>query len=230
MADFKIKSAVGTGNKTLLQSQDQTGSNYAIQIGDAGATTLTNATLTTATMTTATIGTLTDANMTGGSIGDAVGGGAGLSKVNFHEQWYLTTSFEGAITGTGVNGWTEFGNYGTGAMVCTSGTWTFPSTGYWQIDVKWTWNNANLNTTAAPWVEGMIKTVISGSKTIVDYQYSNWANNSGTDYGTSYGSYIYDVTNTTTHKLELATQGGATVRTSAGISNTKVTFTRLGDT
>ena len=51
MADFKIKSAVGTGNKTLLQSQDQTDSNYAIQIGDGGATTLTNATLTNATIT-----------------------------------------------------------------------------------------------------------------------------------------------------------------------------------
>ena len=51
MADFKIKSAAGTGNKTLIQGQDQSGSNYAIQVGDAGATTLTNATLTTATIT-----------------------------------------------------------------------------------------------------------------------------------------------------------------------------------
>ena len=46
MADFKIKSAAGTGNKTLIQGQDQSGSNYAIQVGDAGATTLTNATIT----------------------------------------------------------------------------------------------------------------------------------------------------------------------------------------
>ena len=40
MADFIIKSAAGTGNKTLIQGQDQSGSNYAIQIGDAGAITL----------------------------------------------------------------------------------------------------------------------------------------------------------------------------------------------
>ena len=46
MADFKIKSAAGTGNKTLIQSQDQSDSNYAIQVGDAGATTLHNATIT----------------------------------------------------------------------------------------------------------------------------------------------------------------------------------------
>ena len=37
MADFKIKSAAGTGNKTLIQGQDQSGSNYAIEIGDGGA-------------------------------------------------------------------------------------------------------------------------------------------------------------------------------------------------
>ena len=46
MANFIIKSAAGTGNKTLIQGQDQSGSNYAIQVNDAGATTLTNATIT----------------------------------------------------------------------------------------------------------------------------------------------------------------------------------------
>ena len=46
MADFIIKSAAGTGNKTIIQGQDQSGSNYAIQVGDAGASTLHNATIT----------------------------------------------------------------------------------------------------------------------------------------------------------------------------------------
>ena len=46
MADFKIKPSAGTGNKMLIQSQDQSSSAYAIQVGDAGATTLTNATIT----------------------------------------------------------------------------------------------------------------------------------------------------------------------------------------
>jgi hypothetical protein len=40
MADFKIKSAAGTGNKTLIQSENQIDSNYAIQIGAGGASTL----------------------------------------------------------------------------------------------------------------------------------------------------------------------------------------------
>ena len=49
MADFIIKSASGTGNKTLIQGQDQSDSNYAIQIGDGGASTLHNATITSGT-------------------------------------------------------------------------------------------------------------------------------------------------------------------------------------
>ena len=43
MADFKIKSAAGTGNKILIQSENQTDSNYAIEIGASGASTLHNA-------------------------------------------------------------------------------------------------------------------------------------------------------------------------------------------
>ena len=63
MADFKIKSAAGSGNKTLLQGQDQVDSAYAIEIGDAGATTLTNATL------------------TAGSLASGVTGGSGLTAL-----------------------------------------------------------------------------------------------------------------------------------------------------
>jgi hypothetical protein len=61
MADFKIKSGAGSGNKTLLQGQDQVDSAYAIEIGDAGATTLTNATI------------------TAGSLASGVTGGSGLT-------------------------------------------------------------------------------------------------------------------------------------------------------
>jgi len=56
MADLKIKAGAGSTNKLLIQSQDQANNDYAIQIGDAGATTLTNATLTNATMSAGTIG------------------------------------------------------------------------------------------------------------------------------------------------------------------------------
>jgi len=50
MADLKIKAGAGSTNKLLIQSQDQANNDYAIQIGDAGATTLTNATMTAGTI------------------------------------------------------------------------------------------------------------------------------------------------------------------------------------
>lgn len=37
MADFKIKSTAGTGNKLLIQSENQSGSDYAIEVGSSGA-------------------------------------------------------------------------------------------------------------------------------------------------------------------------------------------------
>lgn len=46
MADLKIKAGAGSTNKLLIQSQDQANNDYAIQIGDGGATTLTNTTIT----------------------------------------------------------------------------------------------------------------------------------------------------------------------------------------
>tara|TARA_B100001250_G_scaffold74918_1_gene61259 strand:- start:302 stop:955 length:654 start_codon:yes stop_codon:yes gene_type:complete len=76
MADLKIKAGAGSTNKLLIQSQDQANNDYAIQIGDAGATTLTNATLTNATITAGTfpaghiLHTQYDSYSTQGTIGD----------------------------------------------------------------------------------------------------------------------------------------------------------------
>ena len=81
MADFKIKSGAGSGNKTLLQGQDQVDSAYAIEIGDAGATTLTNATL------------------TAGSLASGVTGGSGLTALGTVTSGVL----EDAVTYRNIN-------------------------------------------------------------------------------------------------------------------------------
>jgi len=223
MANLIIKSSA---DNLVLKGSGQTGSDTAITVGATGTTTFAeNATLS---------GTANNfGTVTAGTIASGVTGGAGLSdvpKMNFHEQWGLNSVFSGANT-SGIAGWTEFGNYGAGAMVCDgSGNWTFPSTGYYKIEMKWSWNNGNSNTTPTAWIEGIINTRISGTTAVVDYQYGNWSNNSGTDYQTAFGSYIYDVTDTTTHKIVVGTQGAATVQTASGKQNTTITFLRLGDT
>ena len=85
MADFIIKSAAGTGNKTLIQGQDQSGSAYAIQIGDAGATTLTNATITAGTF-------------PAGHVLQVVMGDVETGAVTSSSATHATTDLEVAIT------------------------------------------------------------------------------------------------------------------------------------
>ena len=113
MANFIIKSAAGTGNKTLIQGQDQSGSAYAVQVNDAGATTLTNATI------------------TAGSIASAVD----VGKITNIDVWRLTTSFSGGGFITANLERQDTGNpsaLGTG-MTESSGVFTFPATGHWLV-------------------------------------------------------------------------------------------------
>tara|TARA_Y100001963_G_C6741370_1_gene429148 strand:- start:407 stop:988 length:582 start_codon:yes stop_codon:yes gene_type:complete len=91
MADFKIKSASGTGNKTLIQGQDQSDSNYAIQIGDGGASTLHNATITAGTFPT-------------GMLVQAVCNPTIVSNTTTHTSEAVAASVTGQITITSGNG------------------------------------------------------------------------------------------------------------------------------
>ena len=93
------------------------------------------------------------------------------------------------------------------------------------------WNNSNSNAVEVGWIEGYIFTRISSSNVVVQYQYSNWDDiESGSDYGTANGSYIYDVTNTGTHLVGFGTQAPRSIRTQSSVSNTTATFKRLADT
>ena len=117
MADFKIKSTAGTGNLTLLQSQDQSGSDYAIKIGDSGASTLTNETLTRPTLTTPNLGTpsaitLTNATFPAGHIVQTVqntynGDHSAVKNGNTSERVVLSGNhhWTGQITNVGADNW-----------------------------------------------------------------------------------------------------------------------------
>ena len=113
MADLKIKAGAGSTNKLLIQSQDQSNNDYAIQVGDAGATTLTNATLTNATLTTAT--------MTAGTLASGV-------ILNHDAKENAWSRFATANTDKSSAGVVDFGGSGfigsnitesSGRMTCT---------------------------------------------------------------------------------------------------------------
>ena len=206
MADFKIKSASGTGNKTLIQGQDQSGSNYAIEIGDGGASTLHNATITS---------------------------GSGLVGIKNLSKWLVTTSF-GQSSGTNVfdSNWAVvpstrgYSALGTD-MTQSSGVFTFPSTGYWLV----AFFCAGRGNSAAPVVTANIETTTDNSSYSAASSGFWYSGGDATKQHTTV-YWLFDVTSTTTHKCRFS--AGVTAATFFECSSTVLQngamFIRLGDT
>ena len=206
MADFKIKSASGTGNKTLIQGQDQSGSNYAIEIGDGGASTLHNATITS---------------------------GSGLVGIKNLSKWLVTTSF-GESSGTNVfdSNWAVvpstrgYSALGTD-MTQSSGVFTFPSTGYWLV----AFFCAGRGNSAAPVVTANIETTTDNSSYSAASSGFWYSGGDATKQHTTV-YWLFDVTSTTTHKCRFS--AGVTAATFFECSSTVLQngamFIRLGDT
>ena len=123
-----------------------------------------------------------------------------------------------------------YGGIGT-AMTYSSGIFTFPTTGYWLIDFtamfyhnnESRFNNATCYTTTNNSSYGISN---YGSCLLQITQSDN-------AYGCASSSFIFDVTDTTTHKCKFASDvsaGGATMAGSTGTNQTIATFIRLGDT
>ncbi len=114
------------------------------------------------------------------------------------------------------------------AMSESSGIWTFPETGIYQI----LWNVQYKDPQAAG---NRCTTIIS--VTTDNSSYSTATDNSGNFESTSsrasiLASHIFDVTDTTTHKCKLNAQntGTVTLHSADSQSRTWVQFIRLGDT
>jgi hypothetical protein len=120
-----------------------------------------------------------------------------------------------------------FDKIGTG-MSESSGVFTFPSTGYWLVLCQ-IYYRATGGTNA--FIEAYLQTTTDNStynniSTIID------GGQASNDYGGLYGSFIFDVTSTTTHKcrLSVAAQVSCQINGSTSSSFTSLTFIRLGDT
>ena len=187
MADFKIKSTAGTGNKTLIQSRDQSGSSYAIQVGDAGATTLTNATIT----------------MSAGTIGSGVAFPKGVSQDYNYLLRTLTsgTSNGGALGGTGTQQltWTDIKNgtedsaFTQNILGLSANFWTM-NTGYYLWDfIRPTYNSNHA------WVLGVCTYGAS------DGSGSGWGNI--TTDNVNFGSYFYYTNSGAAHGMPMLGTG-----------------------
>jgi len=170
----------------------------------------------------------------GGIITRASGANANFAGVKVAGMWRINTGTNlVADTDTVVTaGWEEvdsdsYTRIGS-AMSQSSGVWTFPETGIYQI----LWNVQYKDPQAAG---NRCTTIIT--VTTDNSSYSTATDNSGNFESTSsrasiLASHIFDVTNTSTHKCKLSAlcTGTVTLHSATEQSRTWVQFIRLGDT
>jgi len=150
------------------------------------------------------------------------------------DQWRTTSYFNVGSTKTLVDSnWerndTDFALIGSG-MTVSSGVFTFPATGIYLIDFTLEWYRSAAQ--AIDYVASNIETTTDNSNfNLRGLGYGNLPNDAGV-HSTISHNIIFDVTNTSTHKVRFQVQAEDTV-TFLGDTNrnqTCATFIRLGDT
>ena len=180
-------------------------------------------------------GTLTVAS--GGTItnsGTATGFGGGITHAS---AWRLTTTFTGGVdpiaSNLEVNDTSGYASLGA-AMTESSGIFTFPTTGFWLIKA---WGSLYLGSGNSRYVLIQIKTTIDADTG------PTWVETGGVmqmvpdsasaHYAGVSNEYIFDVTNTTTHKVSFrsAMEGSSVQFIGSSTSDkTYFQFIRLADT
>ena len=162
------------------------------------------------------------------------------SGVTEIDQWWLTTDFTGATDPiqNNLSRYTTGGYLGTGMSV-SSGIWTFPSTGFWRIDVNGQVARQSGHQSRYQQIRIMLSTD-SGSNysvsAIADAGYFDNYDSGQNRINGCHASVFFDVTNVSTHKVKFLTTvednsgTGVVFSGNATIPTTLFQFTRLGDT
>ena len=157
------------------------------------------------------------------------------SGISEADQWRMNS--DSALTGNATTVITSnleridtdgFGRLGTG-MSESSGIFTFPSTGIWQIIFNM-WARATSGNTIEM-VGAKIQTCTDGSS--YDDASLGYTNiHVALSYGNASPQFIFDVTNTSTHKVRFAFRhnGNVTFQASTSANYSHMTFLKLGDT
>jgi len=161
-----------------------------------------------------------------------VSGAGGITEA---DQWRVTSDFTGDQNPVASN-WerndTDFDKIGTG-MTESSGIFTFPSTGIWQV----TYGGVMSSTAQSGWGDFVIKVSTDSGSSYNDRaaqgNAGHYANGSDVIYSSGVSSCIIDVTNASTFRVAFRVDGNSgTViwRASSTYMYHGATFIRLGDT
>jgi len=161
------------------------------------------------------------------------GDGSGLTGISGGitdlSVWYVTTSFTGGANP--VVNWAQYSAHGntTGfgsAMTQSSGIWTFPSTGFWQVNVQaYAYGSTGHDSYS---IYTQISTDSGSSYAGSPLKsYSNIPAISGTWYSQNQNTFYYDVTNALTTRVKVVIDGNPDNINNGG---TLARFMRLADT
>jgi hypothetical protein len=152
------------------------------------------------------------------------------------QQWRITAAHSNMDNGDHVtSNWEQADTYGYGglgtAMSQSSGIFTFPTTGIYLIQ----FNADFVDATEQAYIGGQITTTTDNSSYNVVSQAVQHLKliNSANTYVNSKSQAIFDVTNTTTHKVRFQIQcenNNVNLNGNTGRNDTNAIFIRLGDT
>ena len=154
----------------------------------------------------------------------------GITQV---DQWRVTSSFDATdsdVTSNWARNNTDFALIGSG-MTESSGIFTFPATGIYKVD--WVVNAFRMPSGATlRQIGGYIYTTTDNSSYNIRAKGSNSITTDNYATINSYQSLIFDVTNTSTHKVKFGVFAEAEMRYegTSDKNTTHATFLRLGDT
>ena len=173
--------------------------------------------------------------------GSALSFGEVSAGITDFDTWILTGSFNGSVDPiqNNLSRYTQNGaNYlGTGMSV-SSGIWTFPSTGYWRITVKFRSQRNSGHQSKYQKIEIKSSTDNFSSSNILAVADSTYYDNYATPGRQNSGSasIIFDCTNTSTHKIRFAavtqdnSSNGNEFLGSSTVALTTFEFIKLADT
>ena len=181
-------------------------------------------------------GKIADDAVTSAKINSGAIDGSHLSVNAFMiDSWYMTADIvaSSASFNIGVSdssAWTNQTsntNRGSSRMSQSGGIFTFPSTGIYKINFHGTFNADGSDTN----LRIDIATTTDNS-TYTDTARQHVFNTASNQYSSGHVSYVFDVTNTSTHKIKFAMDSstGATIKGGQDPMSTYVIFQRLGDT
>ena len=160
------------------------------------------------------------------------GGTNFLQGITEADQWRITANYSpGGSAGIISSNWERtdtagFGHIGTG-MSQSSAIFTFPSTGFYLVRTNFWFSELNTD-----YIVGYIYTTTDNSSYVEAGSFVG--SSTATSKNQSGGmDFIFDVTNTSTHKVAfyaLRQGSNAQIKGSSNTNQTAVTFIRLGDT